>query len=92
MSENKDFALQLAADKAESDRAMIEQLKRDLSIAQNDAAVWMRKAQHFKGLVRHECEECGRGFAVDESNDDGLDEPICPECLGTNSTIIEVPK
>lgn len=92
MSENKDFALQLAVEKAESDRAMIDQLKRDLSIARNDAAGWIKRAHHFDGFIRHECEECGRGFAINEANGDGLDEPACPECGSTNSTAFEVPR
>jgi len=40
----------------------------------------------------YRCEECSRGFAVDESDEDTLDEPACPECGSTNNTTAEVPR
>jgi len=92
MSENKEFALQLAEEKLELDQEVIKQLKCELGLALHDAKTWMKKAKRLDGFVRYECEGCGRGFAVDESNDNELNEPACPECGGTDCNATELPR
>ncbi|GEM_PF-3420604 len=92
MSENKDFALQLALEKVEAAELRIAQLSQEAHFARVDARDWMKRAKHFEGFVRLECEGCGRGFAVHDPDGDDLPEPACPECGSTNCKTIEAPR
>lgn len=92
MSENKEFALQLALEKIEAAEMRIAQLSHEADFARSDAKHWMKKAKHFEGFVRYKCDECGLDFAVKDIPDNEMEEPACNECGSTNCSMIEAPR
>lgn len=37
-----------------------------------------------------ECEECHQRFALEQASGDEIEEPLCPSCGGSYSTLVEV--